>query len=131
MKKATRGKTKAAKPAEPIEHLLSGEPAESYEFRLYVAGTNLNSLRAIESVRNLCALVRELGGSRCELQIIDLYQQPALAQRDGIVAAPALVKAAPSPRRIFVGDLSNSSRVFAGLGIVTNSRNATPTRRSQ
>ena len=95
---------------------LQGVPAESYVLRLYIAGTNLNSVRAIENVRKLC---KSLLPSRCDLDIIDLYQQPGLAKRDDVVAAPALVKLSPLPRRTFVGDLSDFARVLGGLGITT------------
>ena len=64
---------------------LKGNLAERYELRLYIAGTNLNSVRAIENVRRLC---KHLRPSRCDLDIIDLYQQPGLAKRDDVVAAP-------------------------------------------
>jgi len=95
---------------------LQGDPSASYVLRLYIAGTNLNSVRAIENVRRLCKSLRP---SRCELDIIDLYQQPGLAKRDDVVAAPALIKVSPLPRRTFVGDLSDFARVIAGLGITT------------
>jgi hypothetical protein len=95
---------------------LKGSLAPKYEFRLYIAGTNLNSVNAIENVRRLCKTLRP---SRCDLDIIDLYQQPGLAKRDDVVAAPALIKVSPLPRRTFVGDLSDMTRVISGLGIVT------------
>ncbi len=95
---------------------LQGEIAPQYNFRLYIAGTNLHSVRAIENVRRLC---KQLRPSRCDLEIIDLYQQPGLAKRDEVVAAPALIKIFPLPRRTFIGDLSDTARVIAGLGIVT------------
>ena len=95
---------------------LAGGLAPQYEFRLYIAGTNLNSVRAIENVRRLCKSLRP---SRCDLDIIDLYQQPGLAKRDDVVAAPALIKISPLPRRVFVGDLADMARVMAGLGITT------------
>lgn len=95
---------------------LAGNLAPKYEFRLYIAGTNLNSVNAIENVRRL---FRTLRPSRCDLDIIDLYQQPGLAKRDDVVAAPALIKISPLPRRTFVGDLSDIARVITGLGITT------------
>ena len=95
---------------------LQGAVAARYDFRLYIAGTNLNSVRAIENVRRLC---KQLRPSRCELDIIDLYQQPGLARRDEVIAAPALIKIFPLPRRTFIGDLSDTARVIAGLGITT------------
>ena len=44
-------------------------------------------------------------------------QQPALAKRDDVVAAPALIKIFPPPSRTFIGDLSDLGKVLAGLGI--------------
>lgn len=99
-----------------VKARLEGKLAPRYDFRLYIAGTNLNSVRAIENVRGL---IKHLRPSECELEIIDLYQQPALAKRDEVVAAPVLIKTFPLPRRSFVGDLSNTEKVFAGLGITT------------
>ena len=95
---------------------LEGDLAPKYDFRLYIAGTNLNSARAIENVRRLCTILRP---SRCDIDIIDLYQQPGLAKRDDVVAAPVLIKIFPLPRRTFIGDLSDTAKVVAGLGIAT------------
>jgi circadian clock protein KaiB len=94
---------------------LAGQPLLRYGFRLYIAGSNLNSSRAIQHFRELCRL---LVPSKCDLEIIDLYQQPALAKRDNVLAAPALIKISPLPSRTFVGDLSDMRKVLAGLGIL-------------
>jgi circadian clock protein KaiB len=93
---------------------LSGEGASRYSLRLYVAGTNQNSSIAIE---NLMRLRDSELRNRCDVQIVDIYQQPELAARDGVIAAPMLVKFDPGPRIIFIGDLSDSARLLAGLGI--------------
>lgn len=93
---------------------LTGEGAPRYSLRLYVAGTNQNSSLAIE---NLMRLRDSELRNRCDVQIVDMYQQPELAARDGVIAAPTLVKLDPGPRIIFVGNLSDSARVLAGLGI--------------
>jgi circadian clock protein KaiB len=102
--------------AEGVLKKLSGEPAPKYKLRLYIAGTNLNSGRAIQNIR---ALFRSMHPTQFELEIIDLYQQPGLAKRDDVVAAPVLVKIFPPPRRTFLGDLSDSGKVLTGLGITT------------
>lgn len=98
----------------PIEELLEGRLARRYRLRLYVAGNNLNSFHAIENTEKLC---REYLQGRAELEIIDLYQQPALASQDRIVAAPCLIKLHPAPPRRFIGDLSDWKRVLQGLSI--------------
>jgi circadian clock protein KaiB len=89
-------------------------PARRYRLRLYVAGTNQNSFVAIQSLRQLCD---EVLPGRVELEVIDLYQQPELATRDHIIAAPALIKVSPLPRRMFIGDMSDRRRLLLGLGI--------------
>lgn len=104
-----RSNTEIAAPS-----FLSGKPARRYELRLYVAGSNLNSVSAIKNLRQLCD--RTLKG-RVSLEVIDLYQQPALAARDHVVAAPTLIKLSPSPRRIFIGDMSNEEQLLSGMGI--------------
>ncbi|HEU5451173.1 MAG TPA: circadian clock KaiB family protein [Terriglobales bacterium] len=97
-----------------LRQLLSGKPAPFYRLRLYVAGNNLNSFLAIKSLRQLC---NEFLPRRVDLEIVDLYQQPHLARRDHVVAAPALIKVAPAPRRIFIGDMTDTRRILSGLGI--------------
>lgn len=89
-------------------------PTERYCFRLFVAGTAPRSLRAVEAVRRICK--RHLSG-RYELEIVDIYQQPDLAERDGILAAPILLKVTPAPERRIAGDLLDEERILRGLQI--------------
>jgi circadian clock protein KaiB len=88
--------------------------APKYELYLYVAGATPNSTRA---VRNIKAICEELLAGRYELRVIDMYQQPELAQQAQIVAAPTLVRWQPLPRRRLVGDLSNRATVLTVLGL--------------
>ena len=82
--------------------------------RLYVTGTTACSIRAIANLHELCE--RYLAG-RYDLEVVDVYQQPELAAREQLVAAPTLVKKLPLPLRRLVGDLSNHQRVLAGLDL--------------
>ena len=84
----------AARTPGEFEQQLGEESRATYVLRLYVAGTNLHSVRAIENTRRLCS---EYLRGKCELHVIDLYQQPTLAQRDRILTVPALVKLFPPP----------------------------------
>jgi circadian clock protein KaiB len=86
--------------------------ASWYILRLYVTGGTLSSLRAIVRVREVC---EEFLPGRYQLQVIDIYQQPGLAEGDHITAAPTLVRRAPGPLRKLIGDLSNRERLLAGL----------------
>lgn len=83
--------------------------APRYVLRLYVTGVTRASARAIERVRALCE--EHLHG-RYELEVIDIYQLPALAQGEQIVATPTLIRVLPKPLRRYIGDLSNAKLVF-------------------
>ena len=85
-----------------------------YVLRLYVTGTTPQSIRAIANIKKLCEVY--LNG-RYELDVVDLYQQPELAQGEQIIVAPTLVKKSPLPQRRIVGDMSKSERVLAGLDL--------------
>jgi circadian clock protein KaiB len=94
---------------------MVAEPDEErFVLRLYVTGTTARSIRAITNLREVCE--RYLAG-RYDLEVVDVYQQPELAAREQLVAAPTLVKKLPLPLRRLVGDLSNHQRVLAGLDL--------------
>jgi circadian clock protein KaiB len=82
---------------------------QGHLFRLYIAGSSPRSLRAVKRIKEICE--KELPGLYT-LEIIDLYQQPARAFADQIVAAPTLVRRLPESTRL-VGDLSDEQKVFS------------------
>jgi circadian clock protein KaiB len=88
--------------------------ANEFLLRLFVTGQTQKSVRA---VRNVTALCEALLPGRYELEIVDVYQQPELASEHQLVAAPTLIKMLPLPSRRLVGDMSDSGKVMAGLGI--------------
>jgi circadian clock protein KaiB len=101
--------------AEGWEHAIEGSEGERYILRLYVAGMTSRSARAVENVRAFCE--KHLEG-RYDLQIVDVYQQPALARSEQLVAAPTLIKKLPLPLRRLIGDMSNEDRILVGLDLV-------------
>lgn len=58
---------------------------------------------------------------RYDLEIIDIYQQPALAKEGQVIAAPTLVKSLPPPLRKVVGDMADPGRIMVVLGIAPGS----------
>jgi circadian clock protein KaiB len=82
--------------------------------RLYVTGATPKSTAAITNLRKLCD--DHLPG-RYELEVIDVYQRPELAREGQIIAAPTLVRSFPLPLRRFIGDMSNTQNLLAGLEI--------------
>ena len=99
---------------------MSGDRPEApgpveYRLRLFIAGTSPRSQRTIENLSRIC---RARLAGRYALEIVDIYQQPELAEADQVVAAPTLLKLEPLPVRRIIGDLSDESRVLRGLGVV-------------
>ena len=85
-----------------------------YVLRLYTSGSTARSASAIRNLKRICET--RLRG-RYDLAVIDIYQQPGLAQDDQIIATPTLIKEQPAPRRILIGDFSRDERVLAGLSL--------------
>ena len=93
----------------------TNDTQDVWVLRLYVAGQTPRSLRAVANIKKICE--EKLDG-RYQLEVIDLYQQPQLAQGEQIVAVPALIKKLPEPLRIVIGDMSNTERVLVGLDLL-------------
>ncbi|GAA3945544.1 circadian clock KaiB family protein [Hymenobacter algoricola] len=85
-----------------------------YVLHLFITGATPNSTRA---VRNIKAICEQYLAGRYELLIIDMYQQPELAQQEQLIGAPTLIKKRPGLVRRLVGDLSDRNRVLKALGI--------------
>jgi len=92
----------------------SPSPA-AYRLRLIVAGSSDRSRRAIRNLHDLCA--RHMPGD-IDIEIIDIFQQPELAAKYRVVAAPTLVRLLPLPVRQIIGDLSKAEQVLRGLDVV-------------
>jgi circadian clock protein KaiB len=108
-------KTSKAKSATAaFEQSLAKPGRPRYELRLYVAGMTPRSARAIANLKEICE--QHLKG-HYHLHVIDIYQQPVLAEGDQIVAVPTLIKKLPLPLRRIIGDLSNLERTLIGLDL--------------
>ena len=89
--------------------------AKKWNLRLYVAGQTPKSIVALANLKRICD---EHMNGQYRIEIIDLMENPQLAQRDQIVAIPTLVRELPSPLKRIIGDLSNTDRVLVGLDVV-------------
>jgi circadian clock protein KaiB len=97
-----------------LEQAAAGRKFERYVLRLYVAGLTPRSIQAIQNIRKICE--EHLEG-RYDLQVIDVYQQPVLAEGEQIIAAPTLIKKLPLPLRRFIGDMSHTEKILLGLDL--------------
>jgi circadian clock protein KaiB len=85
-----------------------------YLLKLYVAGMTPRSRTAIRRVTEFCEKHLD---SRYELEIIDIYQKPALMKGEQIVAVPTLIKELPSPLRRFIGNMQSEETLLFGLDL--------------
>jgi circadian clock protein KaiB len=108
------------KPSQPPTDLEAFDAASAkqdlarYVLKLYITGTTPRSAKAIVNIRTLCDT--HLKG-RYELEVVDISQNPTLAQGEQIIAAPTLIKKLPLPLRRFIGDMSQTERILLGLDL--------------
>jgi KaiB domain. len=108
-------RTKLRNATEAFEESVKAGPLRraKYILRLYVTGSSARSLNAVRNLQKICA--EHL--PEYDLEVIDIYKDPAAAREAQIIAAPTLVKKLPTPLRRFVGDLSNTQKILVGLDI--------------
>lgn len=97
-----------------IENRLSKRRTTEYVLRLFITGATPNSVRAVTNIKQIC---EDHLKDRYSLEIIDVYQQVAIAQQEQLIALPLLIKKSPLPERRLIGDLSDTGKVLKGLGL--------------
>jgi circadian clock protein KaiB len=113
---STKHITKRTVALASLEKAAAEKQTERYVLRLYIAGITPRSTKAIQNIRKICE--EHLEG-RYDLQVIDIYQDPVLAEGEQIIASPTLVKKLPLPLRRFIGDMSNTERILVGMDLRT------------
>jgi len=87
---------------------------KDYILRLFITGATPNSVRALSNIKEICE--NYLKG-RYSLEIIDVYQQVDIAQKEQLIALPLLIRKNPLPERRLIGDMSDIQKVLKGLEI--------------
>jgi circadian clock protein KaiB len=85
----------------------------THKLKLFVAGSGARSLRAI---RNLLRILDDFPG-RYNLEVVDIYEQPARASTEDVIAVPMLVRDSPGIHWRMIGDLSEADLLRVRLGI--------------
>jgi circadian clock protein KaiB len=68
-------------------------------------------------LRSIKAICERYIPNRYALVVVDIYQQPALAQRDQVEFVPTLIKKLPLPEGRLLGDMTNQERVLLRLNV--------------
>ena len=93
---------------------LTADEGDKYVLQLFITGATPNSIRAITNVKEICE--KHLRG-KYSLEIVDVYQQADIAEKEQLIALPSLIKKCPLPERRLIGDLSDTGKVLKGLGL--------------
>src|SRR5688500_3749683 len=93
---------------------MAGNDTEPYIFRLYITRASPNSSKAITNNKKIFSKYLK---KKYEQEIIDVYQQPALAKEEDIIALSLLVKKSPLPERKMIGDMSDIKKVLNNIGL--------------
>ncbi|MGH7889734.1 MAG: circadian clock KaiB family protein [Thermodesulfobacteriota bacterium] len=83
-----------------------------YEFRFYVAGKTPNSTRAVNRFREF---LEDKFKDQYSLSVIDILENPQLAENDRVLATPTLIKVQPLPVKKVIGDLSDEKKLLEVL----------------
>jgi circadian clock protein KaiB len=86
------------------------------KLRLFVAGMGPRSTQAVADLQRLHAEY----GEHCQMEIVDIYRQPAMAAQAQVVAVPTLAREHPLPRRKIIGTIANIAHVALSLGLLPN-----------
>jgi circadian clock protein KaiB len=111
------GKPKSVRAKNPLQEFTRAAKKpenQHYTLRLFVTGATPRSVRAIENIKAICE--EHLNG-RYVLEVVDIYQQAEMAQKENIIAAPTLIKRLPLPLRKMIGDMANKERILVGLDL--------------
>jgi circadian clock protein KaiB len=83
-------------------------------FRLYIMNSSPAGKRAIANFQRISA---ELYGNQAKLEVVDILENPAMAENDRIIAVPALIRLSPSPVIKIIGDLTDTPSLRASMGV--------------
>ena len=89
-------------------------PDRICDLTLYVYDQTPKSAAAFANLKGICHGNLE---DKCRITLVDIKKSPLSAKENEIVAVPTLEKTFPFPVRRVIGDLSNTERVLAGLGL--------------
>lgn len=82
---------------------------EKVFLKLFVAGKTERSRKAIDGIKSAFDACLGENGT---LEIIDVLQNPQLADAEKVMATPTLIRMIPTPVRRLIGDFSDGERVF-------------------
>ena len=87
------------------------KPIQVFADILYIKSKTPNSVVAEANLRAMC----QTSFPDYNIEIIDVLKDPDRALADGIIVTPTLVKVAPVPQQVIMGNLSDMPRVLSAV----------------
>ena len=97
----------------------SANGSQTYAFRLFVAGSEPNSVTARHNLTHLCD--KYLKG-RHRIDIVDVFESAAVALKHHVLVTPTLIVLKPKLGVTLLGNLSETRQVLASLRLNGNGR---------
>ena len=85
-----------------------------FKLKLFIAGMNPGSIRAIENIRKVCDNYLK---NSYDLEVIDIYQQRHMVKEMNILMVPTLIRIFPEPEKRITGDMLDADLVVKMLEI--------------
>lgn len=85
-----------------------------YLLKLFITGQTARARQAIDNISRIC---EERMPGRYEVIVIDVLEDPQIAEDEKVIATPTLIKLLPPPLRRIIGDLSDTEKVLLGLDL--------------
>ena len=86
-----------------------------YELKVYLTGITEESKKAIKDLRTI---LDEKLEKKYELEVIDIQENPQLAEDEKILATPLVERKSPLPVKRVIGKLSEEEKILLGLDLV-------------
>lgn len=84
------------------------------KLKLYVSN---KTKRTEDAIKLLHRLFQNEWGDKYSFELIDIINNPDLAEQDGIIATPTLLKISPAPTKRIIGDFSMRDTLKQALGL--------------
>lgn len=86
-----------------------------YTLRLYIASISTDNQTTIVQFKQL---LKERLGDEYVLEVIDIFDNPELAENDKVIATPTLVRELPVPVQKIIVDFSNKEKLLFGMDLI-------------
>lgn len=87
--------------------------SEQYMLKIYVTSMTPKIENGIGNLQRACD---NAVAGHCDITIVNILENPQLAEGDRILATPTLIKTEPPPIRRVIGDISSTDKVMKALG---------------